>query len=339
MTEILRYAVERWPDWFGSDVVRGIEPIALAGGPALQRRVIVFLLSPGERRPAVAIKIAFTPQEEAFLEAEFAALSDVRPGLPPGMRASVPEALSLDRVGGFLVQATQVLAGRRLLVPHLTRRASMVAPRLLRRFFARSFSWSHELARATGQPTHADGADETELQEVVEAFLAVYPVDDGAQSEFRAFAKAIGRERIRWTPSWQHRDVAVGNVLTHRGALRFLDWEHASARSEPWFDIAYAPGALTLLAQRQDDSPSVRDAGLSVLCMDTWPGRILHQEMERAWRHPLPLAWAVALVVMSTALRRRIHGRRGWTNWAELALCLVADREFRRSADWIAPKW
>jgi hypothetical protein len=337
MTEIVNYAAERWPDWFGTDVGRSIEPVVLAGGPAARRRAIVFLMPTSDSRPAVAIKIAFTPREEEFLEAEFAALSEVRPSLPLGLRATVPEALGLGRVGGHLTLSTHVLEGRRLLVPYLTRRrASLVAKRLIRGFLARLFSWSHELAQATGQ---AEQADEAELQEVVGRFLAVHPVDDGPQREFRAFARALGRERIRWTPSWQHRDAAVGNVLNHRGALRFLDWEHASARSEPWFDIAYAPGALTLLAQQQNDLTSVRDAGLSVLGVDAWAGRILRQEMEGAWHHPLPLSWAVALVVMNTAVRSRGQGRNGWASWAELATCLLADSEFRRTAGWLAPEW
>lgn len=336
MTEMVRYAAERWPVWFGRDVGKGIEPVVLAGGPAHRRRAIVFLLPAGESRPAAAMKIAFTPQEEVFLEAEFRALSEVRPALPPGMRDTVPEALGLDRVDGLLMLSTQVLEGRRLLVPHLTGRTSVVAARLIRRFLARSFSWSNELALATGR---AAQADETDLQEVVERFLALHPVDDSQRRDVRAFGRALGREQTRWTPSWQHRDIAVGNVLSHRRALRFLDWEHASAQSEPWFDIAYAPGALALLAQRQNAFPSVRDAGLSVLGTDAWTGRVLRQEMKRAWRHPLPLSWAVALVVMSTAVRRRSHGRSGWASWGELALCLVADREFRRSASWLAPEW
>jgi hypothetical protein len=337
VTEIVRYATERWPDWFGRDAGDGIEPVALSGGPAHKRRAIVFLLQTGESRPAAVMKIAFTPLEESFLQAEFKALSEVRSSLPPGMRDTVPAPLDLERVDGLLMMSTHVLEGRRLLVPHLTRRtSSVIAAGLVRRFLARSFAWSNDLALATGE---ASQAGEAELEEVVERFLAVHDIEDKAQQEFRAFARAVGRERIQWSPSWQHRDVAVGNVLNHKGSLRFLDWEHASAQSEPWFDIAYAPGALMLLAQRQNGFPSVRDAALAVLGADAWAGRVLRQEMERAWRHPLPLAWAVALVVMSTAVRRRNHGRSGWASWRDIALCLIADREFRRTAAWLAPEW
>jgi hypothetical protein len=336
MTEIVRYATERWPDWFGTDGARSVEQIVMAGGRAARRRAIVFLMSTTESRPAVAIKIAFTPREEDFLEAEFAALSDLRPSLPPGLRATVPEALGLDRVGGHLMLFTHVLEGRRLLVPHLTRRASLVSKRLIRAFLARSFSWSNELAQTTGQ---AEQADEAELQDVIDRFLALYPIGGGAQRDIRAFARALGRERIRWSPSWQHRDVAVGNVLNHKGTLRVLDWEHASARTEPWFDIAYAPGALTLLAQQQDAFHSVRHAALAVLGRDAWAGGVLRGEMERVWHHPLPLSWAVALVVMNTAVRSRGHGRNGWASWGELAMCLLADRELRQTAGWLVPEW
>ena len=335
MSEMTRHAAERWPAWFGRDAERGLQPIALAGGPAHQRRAIVFLLESGERRPAAALKIAFTPQEEEYLEAEFRALSDVWPSLPPGMRATVPRALGLDRVDGRLVLATEVLEGRRLLVPYVTGRGSIRSKRLVTAFFAGAFSWSNELAGATP----AGEADESDLLEMVEGFLALYSIDGGASRELRAFSRALGRERIRWTRSWQHRDVAVGNVVTHRGSLRFLDWEHASSSSEPWFDVAYAPGALAFLGHRQSAFPSVREAAVSVLGMDAWAGGILRREMEQAWRHPLPLAWAVALVVMSTAVRRRRRGRGGWTSWGELALCLMADRDFRRAAAWLAPQW
>jgi hypothetical protein len=339
VSEIVRYATKRWPEWFGRDAGEDIEPVALAGGPAHRRRVIVFLISKGESRPAAAVKIAFTPQEEEYLQAEFRALSDVWPDVPSGMRNTIPQALALDRVGGLLMLATEVLEGRRLLVPHVTGRGSIHARRLVRRFLSGAFSWSNELARVSPQPTQDHEADETDLQEMVEAFLAVHPVDEGARGDFRSFGRALGRERIRWTPSWQHRDVAVGNVLAHKGGLRFLDWEHASARSEPWFDTAYAPGALALLAHRQSAFQSVRDAGLSVLGADAWAGRILHREMERAWGHPLPLAWAVALVIMGTTVRRQRHGRGGWNSWGELAVCLVADRDFRRTVAWLAPQW
>jgi hypothetical protein len=336
VTALVSYAAGKWPMWFGGHTAPAIESVILSGGPGHRRRALVFLLPSGHTRPAVVLKVAFSSEEAVFLAREFRALSEVRRDVDPSIQVSIPEPLSLDRVGEVVVLASRALEGRRLVVPGVAGRGSLVASYLMRRFLARAFTWSGDLARTNHA---APEGDESDLVDVVERFARLYPSAAAQGSRVSAFALAVGRARIRWRPSWQHRDIAVGNVISHRGVLRFLDWEHASAHSEPWFDVAYAPGTLTLLAQRQNRVASVRTAALAVLGVDAWAGSVLRREMERAWSHPLPLAWAVALVAMSTALRRQGDGREGWSDWGELALCLVADHEFRSAIDWLAPQW
>jgi len=335
MSGLTLYAVERWPTWFPGENAPAVDPIVLGGGPAHRRRSIVFLLPRGASRPRVVLKVAFTLEEAGFLEHEFQALSRIRAELPPHLRTSIPHPLGFDRVGSTVVFASRALRGRRLLVPNVAERGSIASVRLLRGFLRGAFAWSRELARATRRDSDAD---EGALEEQVDRFVSLSSPPAQVGARVRSFARAVGRARIRWNPVWQHRDVAVGNTLKHRGTYRFLDWEHASAESQPWFDVAYAPGSLTLLAHRQSGSSSVRDAALGCLPTVRWPGQVLRQEMDRTWSHPLPIQWAVALVAMSTALRRHHGGRKGWTDWGEIALCLLADDGFRRM-NWLAPEW
>jgi hypothetical protein len=128
-------------------------------------------------------------------------------------------------------------------------------------------------------------------------------------------------------------------VLLHHGSLRLVDWEHADPGSEPWFDTAYSPGAAVMLAQSQGRRTSVREAALTALNRRHWPGATLAAEMEKAWHYPLPIPWAVALTVMSTALRNERDGRIGWPNWVELALWIFSGDEVRNEAGWLAPEW
>lgn len=337
MIDVVEYASGMWPAWFRSAPPVGLEQVILTGGPAHRPRAIVFVLRSGDRSPSVVIKVAFTPGEATFLSDEFRALSKVRAAAPPPLREGIPEPLGLHRAEEpIAMEATRAVAGRRLLVPDLGGRGGPMAARVLRSFLRGTFAWSRRLAEATQQ---APERDEHELAEQVDRFLSVYRDGGSARRDIHSFGRAVARTRIRWRPGWQHRDVSAGNALVHRGAVRFVDWEHAEAASEPWYDVAYSPCATALLAQRQRALPSVRRAALSVLAADSWAGSLVRREMERAWSHPLPLAWAVALTAMSTALRRERSGRVGWPDWAEFATAVLTDGEFRRRVGWLAPEW
>jgi hypothetical protein len=335
--DALEYASAMWPSWFGHPPPDRLREVILTGGPAHKPRAIVFVLPPRDRKPAVIVKVAFTPGEAAFLHDEFRALSDVHGAVPPHLREGIPAPLGLYRAEEpRAMVATSAVAGRRLLVPDLGGRGGVMPSRMLRSFLRGTFAWSRELAEATQR---RDERDEQELAERVDRFLTVYRARGSALRPIRSFGRAVGRARIRWRPAWQHRDVSVGNALVHRGAVRFVDWEHADGASEPWYDIAYAPPATALLAQRQRGIASVQEAAKSGLGADTWVGRLVRREMELAWSHPLPLGWAVALTALSTALRRERSGRVGWSDWAEFAMSILADTDFRRRLEWLAPEW
>lgn len=336
MIDAVEYASRMWPVWFGS-VPTSLEQVILTGGPAHKPRAIVFLRRHGDRRPSVVVKIAFTAGEAAFLSDEFRALAEVRAATPLPLREGIPEPLGLHRAEDpVAMEATRAIAGRRLLVPDLAGRGGAMARTVLRSFLRGSFAWSWRLAEETRQECESD---EQELAERVDRFLSVYRDGGSVRRVIRSFGRAVARARIRWRPGWQHRDISPGNALLHHGALRFVDWEHAEAASEPWYDVAYAPCATALVAQRQRGMPSVRRAAVSVLPGDRWVGRLLRREMEHAWPHALPIAWAVALTVLDTALRRERSGRVGWSDWAEFATGMLTDGELRRRIGWLAPEW
>jgi hypothetical protein len=335
MIDIPSYAANMWPRWFSGTRAPALQPLILAGGPAHKPRAIVFLFALGEARPSVILKVAFTEQEAGFLIQESRALAEIATAIPLNMRMSIPERLSIDRVNGTVVAAFRTLTGRRILVPDLWR-PGWLGGRLMRQFFFRTFEWTRELSLVTRQTAESD---ENELVDLVERFLDVYRLEGSSMRDVQDFGRAVARSRIRWVPCWQHRDISVGNVLAHRKEFRFVDWEHAGPGSEPWFDVAYAPSATVLLSQRQRSGVALRGAALSILSPDSWVSALLRQEMNRVWDYPLPLSWAVALVAISTALRRERTGRIGWPDWAELALCMLVDRDFRKSVRWLAPQW
>jgi hypothetical protein len=335
MIDIPAYAAKMWPQWFSGTPAPALQPLFLSGGPAHKPRAIMFLFAVGEARPLVILKVAFTEQEAGFLIQESRALAEIARVLPLKMRRNIPEPLGTERANGTVVAAFRALRGQRILVPDLWG-PGWLGRRPMRSFFSRSFKWTRELSLVTQESRESD---ENELVDLIDRFLSVYPLHGSPQRHMRAFRGAIERSRIRWVPGWQHRDVSVGNVLKDRKELRFLDWEHAGPGSEPWFDIAYAPSATVLLSQRQRSGVPLRGAALSILSPNSWVSALLRHEMNRVWDYSLPLSWAVALVAISTALRRERTGRIGWPDWADLALCMLADRDFRKSVGWLSPHW
>jgi hypothetical protein len=332
---LTEYADARWREWFE----RPPEEIGIAigsGGPAHRTRAAVFVFDGHRRRPSVVMKIAFTDLESGFLRHEHEALAELRPKLPETMRRSIPRALGLTEIEGNTVLSMEALAGKRLLVPNLTSAGGSVPRQLIGGFFRRAFEWSQDLASATIRDEELGGTD---LADVVDRFSGLASQPSPVADRLASFRSAVGSSGIRWSPSWQHADLAVGNVLIHRGELRLLDWEHASASSQPWFDLAQSPGATARLAKRQSGAESSREAALRALGRSRWAGEVLRTEMERIWDNRMPLGWAVALASMATATRQVEEARMGAEDWTEFTIALFSDDDLRRELPWMVPDW
>jgi hypothetical protein len=332
---LTEYAEDRWPEWFGGPA----EEIGLAvssGGPAHRTRAAVFVFDGHQRRPSVVMKIAFTDLEAGFLRHEHDALNRLRPNLPGQMRRSIPRALGLSDIEDNTVLSMEALAGKRLLVPNLSGAGGPVPRRLMSGFFRKAFEWSRDLASATASDEVLGGRD---LADVVDRFSGLASQPTRVSDRVASFRTAVESSGIKWSTSWQHADLAVGNVLLHRGELRLLDWEHASETSQPWFDVAQAPGATARLAKRQSGVESSREAAIRALAGSSWAGEVLRTEIGRVWDDRIPVGWAVALASMATAIRQVEDSRMGAEDWTEFTVALLSDEELRRELSWLVPHW
>ena len=333
--ELTGYARENWLSWFGHSP--GSVGIAIgSGGPAHRTRAAVFVFEDRRTRPSVVMKIAFTELEAGFLRHEHDALTEIRPLLPEPMRPTVPRALGLAEIESNTVLTMEALAGRRLLVPDLNGSGGALPRSLMGDFYRKSFSWSHDLAVATTSGESLNGSD---LAAIVDRYLGLVSHSAETGERLKSFRDAVAESGIGWSTSWQHADLAVGNVLMHRGELRLLDWEHASDRSQPWFDLAQSVGATARLAKRQSGAASARDAAMSAIGRSGWAGDVLRAELERAWDNRIPLGWVIALSSMATAIRQADDSRMGAEDWTEFAAALVADNELRSELPWMVPDW
>ena len=332
MDGLIAYASGRWPTWFPGERPPELE-LGILVGPNHRQRPLVFLIPAKARTPRVVLKVALSSGEADCLSTEFRALSELRPLLPDGLRASIPEPLGLEPLADSMVLALGGMGGRRPLHPRLYGRPSLGGRRQLMRFVGSALGWTRNLAEATAQPTEADQAD---LADRIGRFRAAFAGDGDEGRTLRSFGRAVAATPIRWAPSWQHGDIGFGNALVRRGAVSFVDWEQARPSSEPWFDVSYLPIALAGMARRQRNEPSLPRAAVWALASSGWSGPILEAQVRRVWDYPLPLGWAVTLTTMWKALRLRQEGR---TGWADLALGLVTDARLRRELGWLAPEW
>jgi hypothetical protein len=332
---LTEYAEAQWQTWFE----RSHDQIGIAigsGGPAHRTRAAVFAFEGHRRRPSVVMKIAFTELEASFLRHEHDALAAIRPRLAAPMRRSMPRALGIAEIEGNTVLSMEALRGKRLLVPNLGGTGGPLPRKLLGDFYRRAFDWSNELATTTSSDRQLDGSA---LAEMVDRYIGLGPQTATVASRLGSFRSAVAASGIGWSHSWQHADLAVGNVLFDHGEIRLLDWEHASEHSQPWFDLAQAPGATARLAKRQTGAASSREAAMRALGRSGWAGEVLRSEMERVWDDRMPLGWAVALASMATAIRQAEDSRMGADDWTEFTAALLSDDELRSELPWVIPDW
>ena len=324
---MLDWLARSWVDWFG-DVPGELHTGFLAGGPAHRSRVSAFVFNRSEREPRLFVKVALSARESRYVRDEFRAVEALT-GHSSEVSKLPPSPLGVMADEGWLAAAYEVVPGRRLLVPQLHGRIGPIGRRELSRF------WNGAARVGTDLAAVENGAhrDERALGEVVAEFGRLYDVAGREAAHLRAFRARLERERVRWNPSWQHGDVAVGNVLIDNGELRLVDWEAASPDYEPWFDLATAPVAAAILASRQTGCP-VMEAVTSVLPEESWVGRNLTSTMRRYWRWEIPIGWAVALTCMRMAIRRSAQGRTMASDYGTLAMSLIADRSVFARVEW-----
>lgn len=332
LARLIEYAHQKWPVWFPTRRPDRLIPAVLAGGPGHRRRGIVFIFREGAPQPSVVAKIAFSSQEGKFLFREYESLEGVRTGVSKSLQLRIPKPLGIDEIEGHTVLTTMAMPGSRQLVPRLVSGGSQISRRLVRRFLRRAFRMSATLAQETAS---CETVSSEELADIVDRFRSRFAPGNRGEDELVEFSRRVRISGITYKPAWQHGDVMMSNVICHRGMLAFLDWEHGRPESQPWFDIAYAPVALALMASWQEGLPLPKVMN-RVLASGSWTGKILRQEMSRAWRYPLPLSWGVALTAMETSLRQFDDGREGYQEWSTFVSVLMDGTETREDLDWLS---
>jgi hypothetical protein len=293
----------------------------------------VFLFAESSPTPQFVVKIALSELESRYLTQEFVALESVHAVLPPNLASRVPAPLTLLNIEGSTALVCSPVIGRRLLIPMLTSKHSVMGRRVLRDFFQQAFSFSQDLAMAG---VAANSSSSTSLFEIVAKFRDRFGGLGEAGPELVAFEREVLNTPIISKPTLQHCDMMISNVLKNGPELRVLDWEHSRLNSHSWFDIAYAPIALVLMASWQSGR-QLQDVATHILNERSWPGRILSAEMERVWKFPLPLSWGVLLTAMETAVRQEVEGRTAAGDWSGFVHTILGKRG-KREVPWLS-RW
>lgn len=331
--ELTAFVANRWVVWFPAELTPRLIPIVLVSGPAWRRRAVVFFATSRSRRPRVVVKVSRDRDGQDALTREYENLLALDALVTAGSVRTWPRALDLRRWPHAVAVATEVVPGRRPVVPHLAGPRRRLAIAATERFYRRVFASSQELETMT-DPSSSQPA---RCGDMIERFATSLHPDADLRVALTSFQRAIGRADISVRPCWQHGDVTVGNVLYDRGLVRLVDWEHASPASPAWRDLAYAPAALALLAHRQMGG-DVRGAATQVLRAGAWTETVLKRELVRRWHYDLPVGWAVTLTVLETALQRgRVRSR--VLPWVMLASLLLGNAGSPRFARWLAPRW
>jgi hypothetical protein len=332
--DLIEYARGNWEHWLDEPAPVTIRHVSLRGGPAHTERGMVMLFGNGVSRPELVLKIAFSDPESQFLHTEYENLSKLYPDAPPPIRDGLPRPLAWKALGSCHVMAMSAVRGRRLLHPHLQSVKSTLAKRALESFFRRTFKWSKELSEVSGGEARATGSV---LAGRVRLFADRFIQAAEDRDRIESFAAYLDSElHGTWSRGWQHCATDITNALLWKRRVRFVDWEHASPLSDPWFDVTYAPLAIARLGMRQEPRRASVEVFCDVLDPDGWIGIRLRSAMEDHWDFPVPLPTGVVLTLMEAALRRKRTSR---PETADLAVALLTQRGVRDRLPWLAPVW
>lgn len=310
---------------------QALVPAVLVGGPGHRARAIIFLFTEWRSHPEYVAKVAFSEKESKYLIREFEVLELVFATLPATVTRRIPRPLARMEIEGETVIVTKALRGRRFIVPRLIGKRDVMGVRALRFFFQQAFGFSLDMGSTA--PT-VGSSPAVMLSDVVEEFLDLFGRGGDVGKELLSFRREVDTARIEGRPTRQHCDLMMSNVIENGQELLFVDWEHSRADSHPWFDIAYAPVALALMAAWQTER-RLEAVMMGVLNADSWTGRVLSSEMYRVWEFSFPLPWAVLLTAMETANRQHADGRSAANDWSEFIL-QVLSKAGKRRLSWLS---
>ncbi len=333
LDQAIRWSDQRWSIWFpGETPSRHDIVVNWSRRPG---QMLIFRQSDRAARPRAVLKLGSGTSAGAELVREFRNLGDVRDLLPPHHRHLVPEPLSVLSLPKLTVLAMTVIPGRRLRLASPAASRSPRAVRRLRRYVSSVGEWSRILAgygAARDAHTTRTGLSEFMRLPTDEVFEA--PDRD----KLASFTSAAAASGIMTPPTWQHGDVAVGNLLQTRRGIAVVDWATASSRFPPWFDQCYL---MLTLAKSVGDRQQLGAAGAlsRVLGVDTWCGRTLADTIGRGWRFEAPLGWALLMTSIEQVKRAVVSSFPPPDWYVAVASALMSDDQLRERAAWAVPSW
>jgi hypothetical protein len=213
-------------------------PILLLGGSDYTRRVIVFLLSPGARRPSAVVKFWRSTHRNSRAEAEQETLREIRSQLDETARGSLPQPLGIVPWGGIVAAAESCVSGAPLsqLAARWGRpmRSKLEDLRLV-------FDWVTEFHRQAQLSRAPWGR--AALERWVEEPLAAYQAGFGVRTDEERLFSRIRRDGrslvgVPLPIVWAHPDLTGANIHRSGRRVSVIDWSGAAPRL-PYFDVLY----------------------------------------------------------------------------------------------------
>lgn len=298
-----------------------------------KNRITGFYFAETSRTPVLVVKIAGNVGDRVPARDEFEALHRVRSSLPPRTAHLVPEPRGLHEGESYAAVAMRAVAGKRLTLPVLTRRSASAFERRSTLAYLRT---AEEVSRHLGSLL-SGGSESRPLgvfSDQLAAFRSLGSVSTSAQERLSELERSLDACPSRYTPSWQHGDVAPGNLLLGRSGARLVDWEAARPDHPPWFDVTYSWLTLARLVQRQGGDWSARRALTHLYKENGWLGGHLARQTQQAWPHELPRGWAATLVAVDLAT---MYGDAGVAVWSPYIEALLTDDTVRAQCRWMVP--
>jgi len=325
----------QYPSWEAGDDL-GPTRLAVLGGHRPGRATLMVFRG-RERWPSIAVKLVTTPEDATHLSREAKSLDLANRELAGLMALPPPRHLGSIHERQFAALAITTVRGTRANLPDLTK------PKPTRRDVRSLKSHVHAVrhwSRSLREATVSDSAtrDGRHLVDRIHRFIDLGDLPDDVIPRFQSLAVAMGRYPAKWSPRWQHGDVAPGNVLWRRGGIRLVDWEAASPSHDPWRDDSYLILSLARAAQHETAAPSVAAALRTTFGSGRWAGQVAESSYREDWPHPIPVSWAV----MATTVEHALEGEEYGTTtsfWRDLAVDLLVDEELREMCKWLVPRW
>jgi hypothetical protein len=335
ISRVFTWLHAQYPSWEGGDQLGPIRVAVLNGRRPGRATLIVF--RGGQRTPSIVVKLVTRLEDAGHISREARSLELANSQLVGLLDPPPPRLLGSTHQPGLAALAITAVPGRRSKLPDLAKaKPSRSDVHAVRRHIDSVRSWTRSLREVEmpEQPMR----DGQQLADRVHRFIELGGLPAAVVPRIQHLAIAMEQMPVKWSPHWQHGDVAPGNVLWHKGRIRLVDWEAASPAHDPWRDDAYLLLSLGRATQHETGVSSVGSAIRAAFGSQSWAGRVAESSYRESWPHPIPVGWALISTTIEHALEREEYGATT-PFWRDLAVDLLFDQDLRDSCGWLVPHW